>query len=666
VLQYNGVSWSFVSFPTSGEIKDVHIYSETLAIAGGTQGNVYIWDNTGAGGLRWRLRSDTGSQSWLAVQFVSPTEAWIAGTGGQVYRVDRVTTNGNIATSPSNIPGVTQTLEDIHMVSSTDGWIVGGSGTILRFSGGSWTLFADIGATPLYATTFLSIYDGWAVGSSGLIERMALLYKPTGVFVSRVIDGRDPAVVWVFAYWNQLLSSGSGVTIAVRTGNSSNVNDGSWSNYSAQYSNDISSTISPPTRRFIQYKLSFSRGINPWESPIVYDASIVRNSPINQAIQAVYINGPSDVWAVGGGGNILHYDGAIWSVFATVGANDLQDVVMRSSNNGWAAGQYGMFFHYDGSGWAVADDVGSATFNAISFIDDSHAFAVGNNGAIASYDGTAWNEIISPSAVNLNDVAMLPGNGWNAVGWAVGNSGLILRYDGSWSGSNSIDTGTETWHAISMLPGGGDGWIVGSGGAIRRWNGVSWVPVTSPTTATLYDVQMISATNGWAVGSNGTVIRWDGVSWTLVSAPLPTNIYTLHFLNGNLGWAGGASGNLAHFQGAGGVGSSSGFLVSSAFPLVGNSPVESIEWIENIPSACIGTCKVKFQIQTSVDGVSWFPAQWMGPEGDDGDETDYFTLATGNLIPNIVNGRQWVRYRVELAGDGVNTPTLQEVRIQYK
>jgi hypothetical protein len=30
------------------------------------------------------------------------------------------------------------------------------------------------------------------------------------------------------------------------------------------------------------------------------------------------------------------------------------------------------------------------------------------------------------------------------------------------------------------------------------------------------------------------------------------------------------------------------------------------------------------------------------------------------------NGDQWVRYRITLDGDGMETPTLQAVRVNYK
>ena len=57
---------------------------------------------------------------------------------------------------------------------------------------------------------------------------------------------------------------------------------------------------------------------------------------------------------------------------------------------------------------------------------------------------------------------------------------------------------------------------------------------------------------------------------------------------------------------------------------------------------------------------------WSGPEGDDGDERDFFRRAWGGLIHTDHNGDQWIRYRATLDGDGTETPILEEVKIYYK
>ncbi|MEK7184212.1 MAG: LamG domain-containing protein, partial [Patescibacteria group bacterium] len=106
-----------------------------------------------------------------------------------------------------------------------------------------------------------------------------------------------------------------------------------------------------------------------------------------------------------------------------------------------------------------------------------------------------------------------------------------------------------------------------------------------------------------------------------------------------------------------------GSFQSSAFNMTDNSPVEILEWDQSIPS-CTPTCTIKLQVRTAPD-ASGSPGTWTAWYGATGSGT-YFTTNTGTRIPLFLNGNRWVQYRVELAGDGVNTPTLQETRLFYR
>lgn len=112
-----------------------------------------------------------------------------------------------------------------------------------------------------------------------------------------------------------------------------------------------------------------------------------------------------------------------------------------------------------------------------------------------------------------------------------------------------------------------------------------------------------------------------------------------------------------------------GAYVSNAFDTGGLSAINVIEWDWSKTNLNCSLCNIRLQIQTAPDaggspGV-WSPT-WSGPEGEDGDETDYYTISTGELIHTDHNGDQWVRYRAILDGDGNDTPVLEEVRINYQ
>jgi len=56
---------------------------------------------------------------------------------------------------------------------------------------------------------------------------------------------------------------------------------------------------------------------------------------------------------------------------------------------------------------------------------------------------------------------------------------------------------------------------------------------------------------------------------------------------------------------------------------------------------------------------------WSGPDGDDGDESDYFATSTGALLNADCNDKRWIKYRVEFSGNGSVTPVLEKMTVNY-
>jgi hypothetical protein len=103
-----------------------------------------------------------------------------------------------------------------------------------------------------------------------------------------------------------------------------------------------------------------------------------------------------------------------------------------------------------------------------------------------------------------------------------------------------------------------------------------------------------------------------------------------------------------------------GYFVSSAFDIGNASSIQVLEWDEVQPS---GT-DIQVQIRVAPDNAG-SPGVWTSWYGAGGAGT-YFTEPFGALIPNDLNNRQWMQYRVYLTGDGLSTPVLQEMRVNYK
>lgn len=114
----------------------------------------------------------------------------------------------------------------------------------------------------------------------------------------------------------------------------------------------------------------------------------------------------------------------------------------------------------------------------------------------------------------------------------------------------------------------------------------------------------------------------------------------------------------------GGVGLATfGELYSSAFRMGTARALQLIEWAAELP-ACDPACAVRIQVQAAPNngGIpgAWTP--WYGPAGPG----TFFTTPGSALIPAALNGFEWIRYRVQLIGDGNASPVLSEIRLNYQ
>lgn len=111
-----------------------------------------------------------------------------------------------------------------------------------------------------------------------------------------------------------------------------------------------------------------------------------------------------------------------------------------------------------------------------------------------------------------------------------------------------------------------------------------------------------------------------------------------------------------------------GYLISSAFFGENTSAFNAIFWEENDILDC-DDCEIRVQIKTAPDN-SGIPgtwnSTWSGSRGEDGNETDYFSINTGELIHFSHNGDEWIRYKIILLGDSLSTPELNNISIFYQ
>jgi hypothetical protein len=155
--------------------------------------------------------------------------------------------------------------------------------------------------------------------------------------------------------------------------------------------------------------------------------SIVTVSGTHGSTMGVSGNHNYDVFVVGNGGAIIHYDGINWSPQTSGTTNDLMDVFAVRDSNVFAVGRAGTILHWNGSFWAAQASGTTNDLNAVWGSSGQDVYAVGAAGTILHYNGTAWSPMTSGTRAVLNGV-------WGSSScnvFVVGFGGTVLHFDGS-------------------------------------------------------------------------------------------------------------------------------------------------------------------------------------------------------------------------------------------
>lgn len=228
--------------------------------------------------------------------------------------------------------------------------------------------------------------------------------------------------------------------------------------------------------------------------------------PTDEALLAVWGRRAEDVFAVGWGGTILHYDGSEWTVepvestgtsttnLTAVEGVDLPndfDPLDETFEPGpvWAAGWNGTLLQRRPDGvWVDASRApGTATVTpdlfSLTVADEMQALAVGDTGSLFVWDGVEW-------------------------------SAASLRVRGTFS--NEFIEPRGTLHGV-WTRNGDRYFAVGSAGAAYRSNGpLQWEIIDTTIPNPLRGTWGPNDTNLYAVGLDSLILRFDGNTWEVV------------------------------------------------------------------------------------------------------------------------------------------------------
>lgn len=279
-------------------------------------------------------------------------------------------------------------------------------------------------------------------------------------------------------------------------------------------------------------------------------------TPLDPALglASVWGSGPSDVWAVGAAGSVLHWDGSAWTAASVGTSQSLYAVWGTGPNDVWIASSPSVIFRkagaVDGAArWSLAPAIVEApgargkVLRALWGTSPSDVWVGGDLFASAS-SSTRWGLWRSAAAgsgaawtgTSPRAVSAIWGSGPNDV-WIVGGASGELGDAGASSAHTdgalteegllawtAVDTqSTGTLHAV-WGSGPSDVWAVGDFGTIRHGGRgrPRWIAVASPTTKTLRGLWGSAPDDVWAVGDEGTLLHYDGVAWAASTATFPS------------------------------------------------------------------------------------------------------------------------------------------------
>lgn len=260
-------------------------------------------------------------------------------------------------------------------------------------------------------------------------------------------------------------------------------------------------------------------------------------SGTSEGLLGVWGTSATDVWAVGGGGTILHWDGMAWSPVTSGTAQNLLQVWAASADDAWATGD-GVILHWDGTTWSTAVDEPGTTFSGVwgSGPDDVWVAAVNE---LRHWDGTRWATVtpIDPFyglgshlwGLSRDDVWATNDFHWDGTAWSRERVPLF----GELWGTGPDDLFRLTMSYIArvrpgqpmMLEGfpatsfraiwgfsASDVWAVGASvyvglGEVFHWDGSAWTPLPFSAESSLQDVWGSAPDDVWAVGESGTILR---------------------------------------------------------------------------------------------------------------------------------------------------------------
>ncbi|MBI4503734.1 MAG: hypothetical protein HY700_21555 [Gemmatimonadetes bacterium] len=235
----------------------------------------------------------------------------------------------------------------------------------------------------------------------------------------------------------------------------------------------------------------------------------------------------NEIWAVGSGATILHYNGTGWSTQASpVSGVTLRGIEMYSGTpvTGFAVGDNSTILRYDGTNWNTVtfSPSGGSTYTTLCRIDANVIYLVGAGGTIEhSTDNGAHFTQEPPPAGGMTDYFTCGGPNPGDV-YVSGLNGVILHSTGSGLWTRQTSNTTNALRAMQWFGNGSGGlseiWLTGGslgapGVLLHSTGDGTWTPAGT-TAQPIRGLRATGPNDIYGVGASGFVIHYNGLSWS--------------------------------------------------------------------------------------------------------------------------------------------------------
>jgi Big-like domain-containing protein len=394
----------------------------------------------------------------------TPTiETWVSGKAP--YTVNQVTdsiavtaaaltlTIGNTANFSATaldsnnfaISGKTFTWSSLNTAVATIPAGPSASGTATSAAAGQTTIRASVDGRNGYglltsSATGLAKADTLQTTFAPVPATSQFFYRTWGSNASNIFtvgDGSGGAASTIYRWNGASWGSTSGATVAIRdvwglasndvyavgvSGTILRWQGASWTAFTSPTLATIGAIWgAAPDDIFIALEGAGSNNIYRWNG-VSWSAMTV---PANDGITAMWGVSRNDVWAVGIGGDMLHWNGSTWTL-SNPQTNALFGIWGYASNQIWAAGNSGTILRYNGASWSVLTTPSASAFmRRVWGTSNADIYVVGLSGALWRVNGSTVSTLSSGTATGLLGIWGY-GTGTSPV-WASGGSGLIRR-----------------------------------------------------------------------------------------------------------------------------------------------------------------------------------------------------------------------------------------------